>query len=112
MDYPNHYLNKIEKEFYPKNYIACFSKKFENDASHKKVTYETVRPEINFFKSLPRDATQGAKTFESWFKNDAGELSTKLKDFDRGSEAWHDEYLKNHSDIILTKTEDWAYEQA
>lgn len=132
IDFPRHFINRLESLAYPKWYAACFMEEctnssvwghyadghkgvclmFENESTdlqfHKIIYSDNFEP-INFFTSLGRITE--ANLISSWYSDEHGNISHCAKEVNDNREQWREQYWSNFYKNINQKTTDWEYEK-
>lgn len=130
INFPEHYLKRIEDLLYPDFKIACFSSSYKNASmwSHyagnhegicfqfKKDCYEFHEieynknfPEINFFQSLGNLSV--SRMMDTWFRGEDQLRSRHISILEKEKEEkWRHDYWNRGYKILRTKTTDWKHE--
>ncbi|MDI7774670.1 DUF2971 domain-containing protein [Asticcacaulis sp. EMRT-3] len=87
----------------PQTYISNVDMEFE------KITYKTVRPAVDFFRSIGKLPIP--KLNATWYVGSNGERSSCHDDVFSEHDKWRSSYWSSFKTTITAKTEDWAYEQ-
>jgi hypothetical protein len=82
------------------------SEKYKLD--FKQVQYKNEYPQIDFFRSIGRLPV--GKIISTWYTSEDGLLSDIEREVFNDEAKWRKKYWNKFYENILTKTEDWSYE--
>ena len=72
------------------------------------IKYTDDYPEIDFFRTLGRLPEN--KIIRTWHSDESGKVSNSIKKIFGNKDKWRDLYWKMFHENILTKNNDWSYE--
>ena len=80
----------------------------KRNLNFKQIKYTDEYQEIDFFRSIGRLSV--SKIISTWYSNEMGIVSNIEREVFNDEEKWREDYWNKFYETILTKNNDWSYE--